>query len=182
MPSVTALSSDFAKTTLAGETGEVLVCLLEINHPELTQPIRISSDTGGEIYGYDEASGDPIYVTRHQGKDYFAAPFSFVPPGTPSEDTMPQAKLIFGNVDPRIIQSIRDIHDRLTLNAVIVYASDPDVIIGSIPQLWLEAVDYDAAAITATLGFKHFLNEPVPSKKFIPSLFPALFKNGVTSA
>ena len=178
MPAVSALSSDFKKITLASESDEVLVCLLEISHPELAEPIRVSSDMT-EIYGYDEDSGDPIYVTRHQGKDFFAAPFSFTPPGTPEDGKMPQAKLIVG-VHPKIIQGIRDIHDRLTLKVVIVYASDPDVLIGSIPQLQLESVDYDAASITATLGFRHFLNSPCPVKKFVPSLFPALFKHGVT--
>ena len=178
MPSVPVLSSDFKKVTLASETEEVLVCLLEIDHPDLAAPIRVSSDMT-EIKEYDEETGDPIYVTRHQGKEFIAAPFSFVPPGTPEDGKMPQAKLVVG-VHPKIIQGIRDIHDRLTLQATMVYASDPDVIIGSIPMLVLESVDYDAASITATLGFRHFLNSPVPVKKFVPSIFPALFKHGVT--
>ena len=178
MPSASVLSADFKRVALASETEEVLVCLLEISHPDLAAPIRVSSDMT-EISGYDEDSGDPIYVTRHQGKEFLAAPFSFVPPGSPDDGKMPQAKLVVG-IHPKIIEGIRNIHDRLTLRATMVYASDPDVLIGSIPQLQLESVDYDAASITATLGFKHFLNSPVPVKKFVPSLFPALFKHGVT--
>ncbi|MCL1940035.1 MAG: DUF1833 domain-containing protein [Desulfovibrionaceae bacterium] len=178
MPTESVLSSDFKRITLASETEEVIVALLEISHPDLVAPIRISSDMT-EIKEYDEGSGDPIYITRHQGKEFIAMPFSFTPPGTPEDGKMPQAKLTVG-VHPKIIQGIRDIHDRLTLKVVLVYASDPDVIVGSIPQLQLESVDYDAASITATLGFKHFLNSPVPVKKFVPSLFPGLFKHSVS--
>lgn len=181
MPAAPALSSDFSLASLASETDEAIVLLIEINHYSLTEPIRISSDMT-ELYGYEEESGDPIYVTRHQGKGFLYAPFSFIPPGTPDDDSMPQAKFVVANVDERIIQSIRDIHSRLTVKAVAVYASDPDIIVSDIPMLWVEQVDYDAGSITASMGFKHFLGEKLPGVKFNNANFPALFKSGVSAS
>ncbi len=180
MPGAPVLSTDFSSVTLASETAEVLVCLVEIRHPSLTEPIRLTSDMA-EIYGYDEDSGDPIYVTRSQGNIYFSMPFSFIPPGTPDEGKMPRGKFVIANADVRITQAIRNVHDRLTLKAMFVHASDPDTIISEIPTLWIESVDYDAASITATLSLKHFLNSPVPKRKFTPANFPALFKSPVSS-
>lgn len=179
MPAAPVLSRDFAKASLASETEEVIVFLVEFGHPSLAEPIRLCSDMA-EIYGYDEESGDPVYVTRHQGRPYFYAPFSYIPPGSPDEDSMPQARFVIANVDTRIIQAIRDIHSRLTVKTRVVYASDPDEIVSDIPLLWVEEVDYNAATITATLGFKHFLGELLPSRTFVPADFPALYKSVVS--
>lgn len=177
MPLSPALSSDFEKIALAPETDEVLVCLIELHHDSLSEPIRISSDKT-ELYGYSEETGEPIYCTRHQGRDYIEGSFGFVPPGNPEDGSAPSAKFVLAS-EQRIIQAIRDIHDGLSLRAFFVLASDPDTVITPFTGLWLTEVSYDAGQIEATLGFNHFLDEPFTRGKFMPSSFPALFKNGV---
>ena len=179
MPSSPVLSSDFQKAALASSTAEVYVCLVEIKHPLLSEPVRLSSDLSGNILQYDEETGRPIYHTRHNGHNYIGADFSFIPPGTPDENTIPSAKFTVAT-QPAILVPMREIHEAATFTAIFVLASDPETVINRLPDMILTSVDYDAAQITGTLDFDHFLNEPVPRVKFYPSFTPALFKGGVS--
>ena len=180
MPSGPVLSSDFEKAALGSTTAEVYVCLIEINHPLLAVPVLLSSDQSGDILQYDEETGRPIYYTRHNGRDYIGADFSFIPPGTPDENTIPSAKFTVAT-HPSILAPMREIHEAPVFTATFVLASDPETVINRLPDMILTSVEYDAAQITGTLDFDHFLNEPVPCKKFFPSTTPALFKGGVST-
>lgn len=176
MPLSPAISSDFEKITLAPDTDEVPIMLIELEHSSLPEPVRLSSDKT-ELYGYSEESGEPIYCTRHKGNVFIEGSFGFVPPGNPRDGGSGNASFIVA-AEPRIIQAIRDIHDGLQLKAYLVLASDPDTVITPFTDLWLTNVTYDSGQIQATLGFNHFLEEPCGRVKFMPSTFSGLFKNG----
>lgn len=173
-----ATSKDFSVATLAAQTEEIPVCLIEISHPDLSEPIRLSSDKTA-FYGFDEDTGEPIYITEHNGHTYINALFSFVPPGLPADGSISKAKFIVA-MQPRIRQAIRDVHDNVTFKAILVYASDPDTIIAETPPLWLSNVEY-GGQIEAELTTKHFLDRKCPGIKFVPSITPGLFKNNTSS-
>lgn len=165
---------DFSTVTLAHETDEVPVCLVEINHASLTEPIRLSSDRT-TFYKIDEESGEPVYVTHHNGNMYVTAAFSFIPPGLPADGTLPKAKFVVA-AEQRVRQALREVHEGVSFKATLVYASDPDTIIAETPELWLDNVNY-SGQIEAELTIKHFLNNKCPSLQFLPSVTPGLFKS-----
>lgn len=165
-----------ASTSLRHETDEVFAWLLELNHPDTPEPYRISSD-GTELYDYDD-DGNPIYCTMRRGKPYFAMPFSFIPPGMPSDGTAPSGKLVVAwNRD--VMQGISNVHDRLTVSGVYVEVTDPDTDIAVLPRMLITSIEATGADISATLGLDHFLDYPAGRLKCLPSITPGLFKSGV---
>lgn len=166
----------FISSSLRAESDEVYAWLLELSHLSLDEPYRISSDST-EFYGYDD--GNPIYCTMRGGKPYFAMPFSFVPPGMPSDETTPTARLVIAwNRD--VMKGISDVHDGLILSGVYVDASDPDTDISILPRMLVTSIEATGSDISATLGLDHFLDYPAGRIKCLPSITPGLFKSGVT--
>ena len=59
-------SSEFRKWATANDSADPYIFLLEITHPSLSAPIRVSSDMTEFIQLHDETK-EPIYGTRHNG-------------------------------------------------------------------------------------------------------------------
>ena len=177
----------FTGGTLRSESDEVYAWLIEINHPDLAEPILISSDrtellanSDGSIR-YDD-DGSPFYCTKSKGKTYIThEAFSFIPPGAPQGGAAPTARFVV-SWHPEIMKGIADIHEKLTLTGRMVDASDPDTVLAEFPSLLLNAIEAAGGTISAELGIDHFLDEPCGRLRCLPSITPALFKNGVTPA
>lgn len=171
-------SKDFSLATLAAETDEIPICLIEITHPDLTEPIRLSSDKT-ELYKIDEETGEPIYITRHKGNMYIYSSFTFIRPATATNGTIPNAKFIVAG-NQRIRQAIREVHDNVTIKSIVVLASDLETVITETPVLWLSKVSY-AGQIEAEFTLKHFLNRKCHGIKFLPSITPGIYKAGTSN-
>lgn len=171
------INAAFVASTLRSESEEVFAWLLELSHPSLETPHRISSDTT-QLYGYDD-DGNPIYCTMREGNPYFSMPFSFVPPGMPSDGTAPTARLVIA-WNQEVMKGISDVHDGLILSGVYVDAADPDTDISILPRMLVTSVTATGSDISATLGLDHFLDYPAGRIKCLPSITPGLFKSGVT--
>lgn len=151
------------------ETGEVIVMLLFITHPELPGPIRLSSHPSTRI------SEQPLqYVTNSRGLAYDFAPMTVLLPdevtGTP-----PQSRLIIENVDGEMINILRSTSRPAKVKMELVKNSDPDLVEITVPVLDLRSVEYDAASISITLTIDALVTEPFPSGSFTPGYFPGLF-------
>lgn len=66
-------SSEFRRWATANDSADPYIFLLEITHPSLSAPIRVSSDMTEFIQLHDETK-EPIYGTRHNGVVYYALP------------------------------------------------------------------------------------------------------------
>lgn len=162
-------SSAFKAAAFSAETGEVLVCLLTITHPDLDSPIRISSDPTTRL------STDPLaYGTASRGETFLFLPFGFTLPDD-RDDTPPRVQIALDNVDRGIIGLLRTIATPATVRVEVVLASDPGTVEIALPALQMAEVSYDAATITVSLVADGLQTEPFPAGQFDPGRFPGLF-------
>lgn len=165
------LTTEFLRGAFAQETGEVLVFLLTITHPDLADPIQVSSDPTGRLIETDE---DVIYGTRSRGQDYYFFPFTLTLPE--DGDDGPQAMtLSLDNVHRQITATLRTITGPATIAAEIVLASAPDTVQAVWPDYLLTHATIDATTVTGTLQLETLVEEPFPAGSFSPAYFPGLF-------
>jgi len=153
------VSSTFKSAVFGQQTDEAFILLIEIDHADLSEPIRVSSD------GVDTVSN---------GNTFVAYPFEISLPSNP-ETGVSQARLTIDNVSQTIITSIRNISDPPTATLQIVLASDPDTVEVEFSGFELRNVQYDVFTITGDLSIESFMSEPYPGGSFLPSTFPGLF-------
>jgi hypothetical protein len=163
------LSQAMRAAAFAQETGEVLVLLVTLSHPSMTDDIRVASD------GQDVVSRGQLYV---------AYPFE---PFCPSdrEDSPPRVSLRICNVDRRIVQAVRSIptdpaaagggNGPLRVTLELVLASSPDLVEAGPYTFNLREVQFDALVVEGTLMYEDILNEPYPADVHTPARFPGLF-------
>ena len=153
------VSSIFKSAVFGQQTDEAFILLIEIDHADLSEPIRVSSD------GVDTVSN---------GNTFVAYPFEISLPSNP-ETGVSHARLTIDNVSQTIITSIRNISDPPTATLQIVLASDPDTVEVEFSGFELRNVQYDVFTITGDLSIESFMSEPYPGGSFLPSTFPGLF-------
>ena len=153
------VSDPFRQVVFAQETGEAILVLLEIDHPDLSEPIRVVNND------VDVASNGTTYV---------AFPFEIELP-TDSDDKAPAARLTIDNVDRQIAETIRIIQSPPSVNMKVVLGSDTDTIEAEFPEFRLRNVRVTAQTVQGDLTIEQFAAEPYPSARFVPSLFSGLF-------
>jgi hypothetical protein len=153
------VSDPFRQAVFAQETGEAILVLMEIDHPDLAEPIRVTHND--------------IDVVSN-GSTYIAFPFQIELP-TDSDNKAPTARLTIDNVDRRITETVRQIQSPPTVDMRVVRGSDPDTIETEFPQFQLRNITYDAQTISGELNVEQFAAEPYPAGRFTPAEFPGLF-------
>lgn len=153
------VSDVFKRAIFASETDEVFLALVQIDHPSLAAPIRVTSD------GVDTVVGADTYVSF---------PFDLILPDD-ADDRPPVATLRIDNVDRTIVETIRSITSPPTVTIRVVLASDPTVTEVEFSDFELRDVQYDALVVEGRLTLESFLDEPYPGARFDPSRFPGLF-------
>lgn len=167
-------SAEFRKWAAANDSDDPLVFLLEITHPSLSTPIRVSSDTT-EFIQLHEESKEPIYGTRHDGEVYYALPFRITLPDQPQGSDPIKANVTVDNVDREYVAAIRNMDSAATFRVKTVFASSPNAVQQTFPDLRITSATYSATTIDAELGPDDYRAEPVPSLNVYPSGFPGLF-------
>lgn len=153
------LSANFRRALYAQETGEVVVCLLEIYGSGMDAPIRVCDDAVSTWFGGNEFVSFPFEMVLNDSR----------------EDAPPKASLRIDNVDQRVMEAVRSLEGEVTVTARWVLASAPDQVeIGPL-RFTLGGVEADELSIDGTLAFEDLLNEPFPSDAYTPSRFPGLF-------
>lgn len=154
-----ALTALARRALNAQETGEAFLILLTIDHPNLSAPIRVTSDA---------------VDTVSRGETFAAYPFELSLPDD-GEGRAPRAKLVIDNVDRVIVQAVRSLAGAPVALIEIVRAGDPDTVEARFADFRLVNVAYDALAVRGDLSIEDFTTEPFPAAVFSPSLFPGLF-------
>jgi hypothetical protein len=152
-------SLTFREAVNAQETGEAFLILLEIDHDDLSEPIRVTSD------GVDTTSNGNIYTSY---------PFDLQLPDD-TEGNIPTAQLTIDNIDRVIVESLRSISTYPTVTIKIVLASDPNTIEAEFTNFELREPQYNALLVSGKLMLKSFFREPYPGDLFLPSTFPGVF-------
>ncbi|MCD6262278.1 MAG: DUF1833 family protein [Deltaproteobacteria bacterium] len=152
-------SLTFRQAVYGQTTDEAFLVLLELDHSDLSEPIRVTSD------GVDTISG---------GKTYISYRFDIRLPSDPSEGVT-RGKLTIDNVDRQIVEAVRSISSPMSVKIMIVLASSPDTVEAEFSGFELRNVVCDALQVTGDLSVEYFTSEPFPGDLFLPATFPALF-------
>lgn len=143
----------------AAQTEDAFFVLLTMDHPGLTEPVRVTSDA---------------VDTLSRGMVFVAFPFSIVLPDD-DERRSPRARLVIDNIDRTIVQTVRSLVTPPVLTIEVIRAADPDTVEAVFTDFRLANVVYDSCVVEADLCVEDFTMEPFPANSFTPSLFPGLF-------
>ena len=152
------VSTTLEQAIFGQETEEVPLVLLKISHPDLSTPIRVTSDN---------------VDTTHNNETFQAFPFRVNIPES-SADELTTVQLQIDNVDRQIVEAIRQISSNPDVEMKIVLASQPDVVEAGPFNFSLKQVSYDALVVEGELGFENLLSMKYPKDQFIPSDFRSL--------
>lgn len=172
------LSNDLIGAINAPESGEVVIALVTVTHPDLEAgnvpgvpagPIRFSSHNT-ERY-LDEG---PRYRTMSNGTAYEFFPFRLV---LPQEDDggQPTMQIVFDNVTRELTPLISAVTTPALVTVDFVRLSDLDEVEWSLPEFALTSADLDAGQATLTLMVDAMLDEAYPGWDFTPGAFGGLF-------
>ena len=153
------LTQPTRQAVFASQTGEAFLALITIDHAELAQAVRVTSDA---------------VATTSRGDSFVAFPFEVVLPEDNSERP-PRARLKIDNVDRAILRQLRAISSPATVLIEMVRGDDPDTVEASFPDFKLRDVGYDVLAVEGSLDLEDFISEPFPAGVFSPGNFEALF-------
>lgn len=153
------LSSTALKAAFASETGELWLTLFTVDHPQLTEPIRVVCDT------HDIVS---------RGDTYIGCPFQFDLPADDGE-SVPRVTVRIDNVDRQIVANLRAVSSSPTVTMEVILASQPDVLEAGPFVMTMKTATYDALVVEGELGFEDVLTTAYPADTYTPSLAPGLF-------
>lgn len=150
--------SENLKDDAWSQESDLPLALLEINHDELENPLRVVNNKEDII---------------SNGETYIAFPFEIQLPND-KEDAAPQAKLRICNVSREIGQAIRLMRTPADVSLRVVRMDTPDVVELEFFGLKLRNVNFDAFSVEGTLVFENLVSEPFPWLTFSPAWFPGL--------
>lgn len=131
-------------------TGQAYLMLLTINHAELAEPLRFTSDG---------------VATLSNSNVYSPAIFSAVLPDN-AQGREPQAAIRIGNVNRVVIETLRGLQSSPTIDMAVIRASDPDTIEEEYTGMTIAGFNYDVAFIDLTLVVERLSEEPFPPRVF----------------
>jgi len=148
------------QASLAQQTDEVFLVLLEVDHPSLGTPLRFVNDSQDIV---------------SELNTYTAFPFEVKLPDD-QEGREPRAEVRIDNVSRELIDEIRSIQDPFTITFRVVLASSPSTIEWGPLEFLSQGVVYDANQITFAVVYSVFAEEPFPYQVFDTINFPGMFK------
>jgi len=168
---VSDVSLNFRQSAYAQETGDFPICLITIDHADLTDPIRISTDPTERLV---ETAADIIYGTASRGNDFYFFPCKLKLPDDTDEGPGVM-RLEFDNVNRDYIEIIRSIVGPPSVTVEMVMASALDTVEAQWPGFLITSIKYDATTITATMVPEMLDREPYPAGSYTPGNHPGLF-------
>lgn len=136
------------------------VSLLEIDHPDLTTPVRVINDRQ-----------DITFETN----TYTAIGFSITLPSD-LQKGLPTATLAIDNIGKELVQWLEDSNGGAgtTVRIIQVLRSDPSVAEFDI-TMELTNITVDPVLVTGQLGFDDLLNIPAVTLSYTPDVAPGVF-------
>ncbi len=159
----------------AGSSAEVEVTLFRITHPDLPEPIKLSTDNTEQI------SLEPLmYGTRSTWLGDADNPFLFLPISAmlpdDQEDTPPAALLVLEAISTEITQSLRSTTTPATVDMAVVLASSPNLIEQEWRGFKLMGVEGSASEITLQISRDPVFAEPWPAGRMTRQRLPGMHK------
>jgi hypothetical protein len=154
-----SVSFAYRRAVQAQETGEAIVILVTVTHPDLPAPLRLNN-AGVNI------------VSRG---DTFLASFLEATIMDEDPDKLPQARLIFSNVKREIVDALQSTVVPPEILMEIIKGSDPDTVEFSLPGLELRNIEGDMLVIQGELTPKRVKAQPGIDFYFTPSTAPGVF-------
>ncbi len=164
---------------LAGDatsSGEVEALLLEITHPDLEKPIRLSTDNTERI-----STAPLVYGTRStwRGADPVTEPFLWLVASAlvPSdlEDAPAAGTLILEVLDAEMVRLLRSFTGRATLAMAVVLSSSPSVVEAEWSDMPIISAEITPSEITIQFSREEIEAEYYPTGRMTRSQFPGLF-------
>lgn len=163
------LSLNLRTAMFSQESAEVPIFLLTITHPELPDPIYLTTDAT------ERFSTDPLmYRTRSRGIDFLYAGVDITIPDE-QDKSPPASKLTIANVSRDLIPLARSVSSPPSVKIEAVLASDLDTVEMTFPAMDMSNLQYDANQLVFDLTMDSLATEPYPSGTFSPAYFPGLF-------
>jgi hypothetical protein len=153
-------SANFRRVTNSTAASESAVFLLEINHPDLVDPVRVVNWS------------DDI---MHLGNVFTAVGFEITPPGDFSQG-LPRASLAIDNIGRELMDwlELSKGGRGATVRMIQVLPSDPDTIEWDL-TMNLENVGTDFQRVSGELAWRDLLNLPGVALSFTPDIAPGLY-------
>ena len=159
----------------APASSDIHAVLLEITHPQLSEPIRLSTDNTHRV------SDEPlVYGTRSnwRGADPAVEPYLWVIASAllPSdlEDAPAASTIILENLDSAMTGLLRSFTDAASLSMAVVLASSPDLVEAEWTGLTLVTAEITAGEITLQFSREEIELEPFPLARLSRERFPGL--------
>jgi hypothetical protein len=141
------------------EYEDVLLVLLTIDHPNLSEPIRVCDDIA------DVTSNGHLFV---------GCPFQIALPGS-SPGQIPKATITLDNVDRRIVQGVRSITSPPSVTIQVINRTYPDVVEVEFADMTMYVATYDPMKVSGDATFENYLSAAFPAASFDPANFPGIF-------
>jgi hypothetical protein len=165
-----SVSANFRSAVYSQSTDEVPVLLVTMEHDNLTEAIRVSTDNADQF----DVDGEITRGTISNGENFIFYPMAITLPDD-SEESVTSASLTIDNIDRTIMREIRQLTDSPTITMQVVLASSPDTIEAEFDSFKFDSISADALTITGQLSLEHFYREPFPGTSMLPSNFPGMF-------
>lgn len=155
-----AYSAQFKSTLSSLSPAEMPVVLLEIDHADLTAPVRVVNDTQDLV---------------SNGQTYTAVPFRFVMPDD-VEGQMPRAQLAVDNIGRELMQWVESSAGGKgsTVRVMQVLRSNPDLVEWDV-TMGLSNVSATMTEVTADITFDNLMARPAVRVSYRPDSHPGVF-------
>lgn len=144
--------------------------MLTLDHPNLTEPLRFSTDNAQQF----EYGGEMVRGTISNGYNYVHFPVTVVLP-TDEDGTISKASIAICNVTKEIMRQVRLMQDSPIITMQVVVASTPNVVEAIFTGYKFTNISGDAFEVTGDLDMSHFMNEPYPGDTILPSNYPGCY-------
>lgn len=168
------LSDEFLEILSEPDTNDGIVVLMRISHPDLLDPIRVSSNPGIFLFFHPDTR-EPVHGTMFGGEQYLWCAFSFVLVNDPETGAMGGASVSIENIDPIMTTTLREIDTAPQIDIALLRKNDTSKAEMIIDYLKVTNATINYGVIQGELTDYNFLAEPVSPDKFTPASFPGLF-------
>lgn len=176
------LSLTLRAAATAQETDQTPAVLVTVTHPELPEPLRLSSDPSRRL-----SADPPLYGTTSRGQTFWHIPMSVILPDSQPQ-AAPRAQLQLDNIAvdrdlagipglarARVSDLLRLSPRMATVLLELVLSTTPDVVERRWPLLETVAATVEGPSVVLDFGRDNRAREPFPALTFSSFYFPGLF-------
>lgn len=167
---MTVYSLDARQAGYAETTDGFWITLLTFSHPDLPEPVLLSSDRTQRI------TDDPlVYGTVSRGDNYLWVPMGVLYPGDDGQSA-PEFKIVLDAIDREMFAVIRASATPATAKIETVWWADVDTPEETYDGFEVQSAPYDISQITVVLGTESFWGESWPNGRMTPKSTPGLHR------